>query len=57
MQERIAKALERIAESLEQMQSAQIKQMETMTAQNNPEKIKEVVSTITDQLMGGFKRG
>jgi hypothetical protein len=57
MQERIAVALERIADSLDQMRTAQQLQIEDMRAQNNPEKIKEVTEQITKMFTGGMKHG
>jgi hypothetical protein len=57
MQERIAAALERIADSLDQMRTAQQRQIEDMRAQNNPEKIKEVTEQITKMFTGGLKHG
>jgi hypothetical protein len=57
MQERIAAALERIADSLDQMRTAQQRQIEDMRAQNNPEKIKEVTQQISKMLTGGMKHG
>lgn len=57
MQERIAVALERIADSLDQMRTAQQRQIDDMRAQNNPEKIKEVTEQITKMFTGGLKRG
>jgi hypothetical protein len=53
MDERLIKAVERIADSLEGLLSLQIKQ----TSQSTPEKIAEMATALQNNIMKGLKHG
>jgi flagellin-specific chaperone FliS len=53
-QERIADALERIANNLDEFVAIQKKQIEAMNATNSTDKIKEVMEMVQSQMRGGI---